>query len=178
MGADRPLQPYKLSAREYEVYAAGYAAAWMHVKEQAALRGADFDVDMVLVFLQGGAQLRADHAERMRRLEDAVEATLTTHAAFPRLLSCGLCYEEDGEEVHPHPECTVTPSKGALELSDMDAAWGAVWLHGKWQYLTGKMTTPSRELAADAVARWSAYLAEQDSDPDRGEPDGLRWWRE
>lgn len=23
----------------------------------------------------------------------------------PRLLSCGLCYEENGEEVHPHPEC-------------------------------------------------------------------------
>ncbi|MFJ4702816.1 hypothetical protein ACIP5N_32150 [Streptomyces sp. NPDC088768] len=25
----------------------------------------------------------------------------------PRLLDCGLCYEEDGEGVHPHPECTV-----------------------------------------------------------------------
>lgn len=24
------------------------------------------------------------------------------------LLECGLCYEEDGEEVHPHPECTWT----------------------------------------------------------------------
>ena len=24
-----------------------------------------------------------------------------------RLLSCGLCYEENGEEVHPHPECPV-----------------------------------------------------------------------
>ncbi|NUR01306.1 MAG: hypothetical protein HOY79_33720 [Streptomyces sp.] len=24
----------------------------------------------------------------------------------PRLLDCGLCYEENGEEVHPHPECT------------------------------------------------------------------------
>lgn len=23
-----------------------------------------------------------------------------------RLLDCGLCYEENGEEVHPHPECT------------------------------------------------------------------------
>jgi hypothetical protein len=25
-----------------------------------------------------------------------------------RLLDCGLCYEENGEEVHPHPECTIT----------------------------------------------------------------------
>ncbi|MFD8820749.1 hypothetical protein ACFV1C_00020 [Streptomyces sp. NPDC059605] len=24
-----------------------------------------------------------------------------------RLLSCGLCYEENGEEVHPHPECPL-----------------------------------------------------------------------
>ncbi len=24
-----------------------------------------------------------------------------------RLLDCGLCYEENGEEVHPHPECPV-----------------------------------------------------------------------
>jgi hypothetical protein len=27
--------------------------------------------------------------------------------AAPRLLSCGLCFEEDGEEVHPHPECPL-----------------------------------------------------------------------
>lgn len=25
----------------------------------------------------------------------------------PRLLECGLCFEEHGEEVHPHPACTV-----------------------------------------------------------------------
>ncbi|MFE4329624.1 hypothetical protein ACFRQM_09230 [Streptomyces sp. NPDC056831] len=25
----------------------------------------------------------------------------------PRLLDCGLCFEEDGQEVHPHPECTA-----------------------------------------------------------------------
>ncbi len=26
---------------------------------------------------------------------------------LPRdLLSCGLCFEENGEECHPHPECT------------------------------------------------------------------------
>ena len=27
-----------------------------------------------------------------------------------RLLDCGLCYEEQGEEVHPHPECPITSS--------------------------------------------------------------------
>ncbi|MET9436936.1 hypothetical protein [Streptomyces sp. NPDC006551] len=59
-----------------------------------------------------------------------------------------------------------------------DAAWGSVWLHGNWQYLTSKMTTPEREHAADAVARWSAELAALDGDQERGEPEGLRWWRE
>lgn len=59
-----------------------------------------------------------------------------------------------------------------------DAAWGSVWLHGKWSWLTKNMTTSEREYAADCVARWSARLAVIDGDPDRGEPDGLRWWRE
>ncbi|MGC4925524.1 DUF6085 family protein [Streptomyces sp. DT117] len=28
----------------------------------------------------------------------------------PRLLDCGFCYEEQGEEVHPHPECPIGSS--------------------------------------------------------------------
>ena len=59
-----------------------------------------------------------------------------------------------------------------------DDAWGTVWLHGNWPWLTGRMSTPEREHAADAVARWSARLAEEDGDLERGEPDGLRWWRD
>ncbi|NUS82993.1 MAG: hypothetical protein HOY75_09615 [Streptomyces sp.] len=31
----------------------------------------------------------------------------TTGDGASRLLSCGLCYEEQGEEVHPHPECLI-----------------------------------------------------------------------
>lgn len=59
-----------------------------------------------------------------------------------------------------------------------DDAWGTVWLHGNWPWLTKCMTTPEREYAADCVARWSARLAEIDGDLERGEPDGLRWWRD
>lgn len=59
-----------------------------------------------------------------------------------------------------------------------DGAWGSVWLHGNWQWLTKNMTTPERELAADAVARWSAALNAEDSDLDAEEPEGLRWWRD
>lgn len=59
-----------------------------------------------------------------------------------------------------------------------DGAWGTVWLEGKWRWLTSKMTTEEREYAADCVARWSARLAADDGDLERGEPDDLRWWRE
>lgn len=59
-----------------------------------------------------------------------------------------------------------------------DGAWGSVWLHGNWKRLTTNMTTPERELAADAVARWSAALNAEDSDLEAGEPEGLRWWRD
>jgi hypothetical protein len=59
-----------------------------------------------------------------------------------------------------------------------DAAWGTVWLHGNWRYLTSKMTTAERETAADAVARWFAALHADDPDIELGEPDGLRWWRD
>jgi hypothetical protein len=40
----------------------------------------------------------------------------------PRLLDCGFCYEEQGEEVHPHPECPIgsrsTPIAPAVEISN------------------------------------------------------------
>lgn len=59
-----------------------------------------------------------------------------------------------------------------------DGAWHSVWLHGDWRWLTRNMTTEQREHAADAVARYSAYLAQQDNEPGRGEPEDLRWWRD
>ncbi|MFG2359427.1 hypothetical protein [Streptomyces sp. NPDC048521] len=58
-----------------------------------------------------------------------------------------------------------------------DAAWHSVWLHGDWRWLTKNMTTPEREHAADAVARYSAHLNAEDPDLE-AEIDGLRWWRE
>ena len=37
-------------------------------------------------------------------------------AGEARLLACGLCYEEDGEETHPHPACPLSATQtGALE---------------------------------------------------------------
>jgi hypothetical protein len=39
-----------------------------------------------------------------RAAKEADEAQQTSPA---RLLDCGLCYEENGEEIHPHPACTA-----------------------------------------------------------------------
>jgi hypothetical protein len=59
-----------------------------------------------------------------------------------------------------------------------DAAWHSVWLHGNWRWLTKNMTTPEKEHAADAVARYGAYLDTIDGEDRSEEPEGLRWWRE
>ncbi|GAA0500800.1 hypothetical protein [Streptomyces olivaceiscleroticus] len=58
-----------------------------------------------------------------------------------------------------------------------DAAWHSVWLYGDWHWLTKNMTTPEREHAADAIARYDAVLAAMDGE-DRTEPEDLRWWRD
>lgn len=79
-----------------------------------------------------------------------------------------------GADIQAVIEEAAEGGKPSLE----DSAWGTVWLHGKWQWLTKNMTTPERELAADAVARWSAALNADDEDLEAGEPEGLRWWRE
>lgn len=42
--------------------------------------------------------------DRAVRFNDWGQA-LTALGVTPRLLDCGLCCEEWGEEVHPHPEC-------------------------------------------------------------------------
>lgn len=57
-------------------------------------------------------------------------------------------------------------------------AWHTVWLEGNWSWVTKKMTAARREYAADCVAAYFRYLAAVDGDLERGEPEGLRWWRE
>ncbi|MFF0055711.1 hypothetical protein ACFYRI_15100 [Streptomyces microflavus] len=72
----------------------------------------------------------------------------------------------------------IEGATNAGEPNAEDSAWGTVWLHGKWQWITKNMSTTERELAADAVARWSAALNADDENLEAGEPEGLRWWRE
>ncbi|WP_399553870.1 hypothetical protein OG473_39405 (plasmid) [Streptomyces anulatus] len=86
---------------------------------------------------------------------------------------------------HPCPTIDVLDSIDEQESkdpcegdTDENGAWHSVWLHGKWESLTRRMSTAEREYAADRVASYSRHLAECDNDPERGEPTGLRWWRE
>ncbi|MCX4606785.1 hypothetical protein OG402_40890 [Streptomyces anulatus] len=91
---------------------------------------------------------------------------------------------------HPCPTLNALDSTEATEIAERkdenpcegdtseNGAWHSVWLHGKWESLTRRMSTAEREYAADRVASYSRHLAECDNDPDRGEPTGLRWWRE
>lgn len=39
-----------------------------------------------------------------------------------RPLSCGFCYEEHGEEVHPHPECPI--GRSGVQQQNPDGTWG------------------------------------------------------
>lgn len=47
--------------------------------------------------------------------EDAQSGELESRD--PRLLACGLCYEEDGEEVHPNPACPIGTDPALVEAA-------------------------------------------------------------
>lgn len=122
-------------------------------------------------------KLRAD-ARAARSHAEAV----TSHAAVAEVRR--LCEMTIRESVRAD---AIQQARDTLAVIDSitgreplpgDAAWGSVWLHGDWKWLTKNMTTAERELAADAVARWSAALNADDNDLEAGEPDGLRWWRD
>jgi hypothetical protein len=58
------------------------------------------------------ADVWADAPDPLARAMAADLRTAIAGAPAARLLGCGLCYEEDGEEVHPHPECPVRTTPG------------------------------------------------------------------
>lgn len=60
--------------------------------------------------------------DRAVRFDDWEQA-LTALGITPRLLDCGWCYEEWGEEVHPHPEC---PQGGANAEQGAPTDWQAI----------------------------------------------------
>ncbi|MGW3847156.1 hypothetical protein [Streptomyces fagopyri] len=88
------------------------------------------------------ASVRATEAltAQVRRIADAVTAVSpvttgpdwilqgTRDLSIPipeaRLLPCGLCYEEHGEEVHPHPECPIgTATADVRRVAELYERW-------------------------------------------------------
>lgn len=92
--------------------------------------------------------------------EDSTGAALDDH------------YGPEPPALEPCRDCQFPkPGKAPRELED--DAWGSVWLYGRWREITRQMTTPERELAADAVERWDRRI-----EPGAGGITSLRWWRD
>lgn len=47
---------------------------------------------------------------------------------------------------------------------------GVLWLYTNWRYITRNLTTPQRELWADAIDEWHLSMGEENKIE--------RWWRE
>lgn len=138
----------------------------------------------------------AERAEAEAALLEARAATLRANARAARAQAEAAAAHLAVAEVRRLSELTITSSarvqavaqaRDTLAVIDAinpdtalpgDAAWHSVWLHGDWRWLTKNMTTPEREHAADAVARYDTVLSAADGEDQSEEPEDLRWWRD
>jgi hypothetical protein len=71
-----------------------------------------------------------------------------------RLLSCGLCYEENGQEVHPHPECPIgqatAADRAALRDRIAEAIHRSLYPSRSWTRQSDEVREQCRQ-AADEV---------------------------
>lgn len=70
---------------------------------------------------------------------------------------------------------SVALVNGSQVTKALDHAALAIWLHGDWKWLTGKMSSDEREALADAVDR---ARAEFNCDDVRKPLTHHRWWRD
>lgn len=70
-------------------------------------------------------------------------------------------------------------TKDQMRTRDLTYAWGSIWLHGNWRYLTANMSTPEREAAADEVTLWNKLSIDSDGEGSITPISqiALRWWR-
>lgn len=69
-----------------------------------------------------GHQPAADLIRQMAARIADLEAKEGAGEATARLLGCGWCYEEQGEEVHPHPECPIRGTAAPVVVPAADRA--------------------------------------------------------
>lgn len=113
---------------------------------------------------------RSTQTAALRHLQDVWKRWLEDAQA-------GITHRAFVEGIGADLQAVIEESKADGPTGPGDEAWGTVWLHADWRYLTKQMSTPEREHAADAVARWMAKLDEADGEV-RTEPEELRWWRD
>ena len=80
-----------------------------------------------------------------------------------RLLDCGFCYEEQGEEVHPHPECPISQVAAPAAVSVAVAPTGQ---------------TALRDLIAAAMREHYLCTNRDEADADGNLPCRCGDWRE
>jgi hypothetical protein len=78
----------------------------------------------------------------------------------PRLLACGWCYEENGEEVHPHPECPIGRPVDDVRVELLDARLALSEANGRITRTTARLQLVVAELEARHVRyAWTEGLA-------------------
>ncbi|MEY9876621.1 hypothetical protein ABH931_006131 [Streptacidiphilus sp. MAP12-33] len=101
----------------------------------------------------------------------ALRKRLATPAPRARLLPCGWCYEENGEEVHPHPECPIgqpaprpVPAPPLTRLVDRhaDDLLALSELQGRMARMTDRLERVAESLEARHVRYgWTVRLREE-----------------
>ncbi|MGR3875743.1 hypothetical protein ACUXZZ_45240 (plasmid) [Streptomyces graminifolii] len=80
-------------------------------------------------------------------------------ARAARLLDCGWCYEENGEEVHPHPECPI--GRPATEATDTTKCPPGV--HSSFDPCPGNCTLPLADTGVTIPAALTPASPEEKS---------------
>jgi hypothetical protein len=63
------------------------------------------------------------------------------------------------------------------QVKDLQDILGSVWLYINWRYVTKQLTTPQKEMFADAVEAWHQDL--NSDDPEYAQAWKIdRWWRD
>lgn len=109
-----------VSAEHYVGYLDPLIAAWKTTAEVYA------DPELLEALTRDHDRDDFEDAPRPERGPSADLVIVDEIQGMPRLLDCGFCYEENGEEVHPHPQCTKgrKPSKARKLCSAKTVPFG------------------------------------------------------
>lgn len=165
-----PGQPPTLGATEYDLANAVLAERDDELEQLRAER--DAALRLTNIWADAPDPLARAMAADLRTTIRSARPTThdTPQATEPRLLPCGLCYEEDGQEVHPHPECRTVEQLRA-ERDQYAAALDAVRTFNK-SVADGTCRAHAAEQARDTLHILDRSLNAPDRPPndEEGQP--------